>query len=112
MPKEEQEFKSADLIGAWHQVSEEEPAIWEKILSRDPETGNMTRLVKFLPGLRTSETLMHSCWEEVYILEGFLTDIRKNITMGEGYYACRPIGMEHGPYCAPLGCTMLEIRYQ
>lgn len=112
MPKEEREFESTDLIGAWRQVSEEEPAIWEKILSRDPETGNMTRLVKFLPGLRTTEVLTHDNWEEVYMLEGFLTDTRKNITMGKGYYACRPIGMEHGPYYTPFGCTMLEIRYQ
>ncbi len=112
MPKEEREFENVDFIGQWHRVSGETPGIWEKILSKDPETGSLTRLVHFAPGLRTNEVLAHDCWEEVYILKGFLTDTRKNITMGEGCYACRPTGMEHGPYHAPLGCTMLEIRYR
>jgi len=33
------------------------------------------------------------------------------LTFRAGEYACRPIGIPHGPYRTEAGCTMLEIRY-
>lgn len=112
MPKKELEFTNTNFLGEWRPIEGAPEGMWEKILSFDPETGDTTRLVRFEPGLETSDILAHDFWEEVYILEGSMTDTRKNITMGRGYYACRPVGMQHGPYRVPQGCTMFEVRYK
>lgn len=112
MPKRELEFTNSDFLGEWRPIEGALEGMWQKILSFDPDNGDMTRLVRFEPGLETHETLAHDFWEEVYILEGSMTDTGKNLTMGRGYYACRPEGMLHGPYSVPTGCTMLEIRYR
>lgn len=112
MAKQELEICDTDLIGEWREVKGSEPGIMEKILAYDPETGNYTRLLKFPPGTRTKGTLNHDFCEEVFIVEGYLTDLEKKITMKTGYYGCRPVGMLHGPYDIPLGCTTMEIRYQ
>lgn len=111
MAKPEIEFKDADTEWQWQPVAGDTLGIKEKILSSDPETGNCTRLLKFPPGIETTETLVHDFWEEVLLVEGSLTDIAKNETYLPGYYACRPPGMVHGPYRVPNGCTTFEIRY-
>ena len=49
----------------------------EKILSHDPGTGDVTRLLRFDAGVETSETITHDFWEEVWILEGALVDLGK-----------------------------------
>ncbi len=110
MPKPEIEFKDADTHFDWRPVEGDVLGIKEKILSHDPDTGNYTRLLKFPPGLETSETLVHDFWEEVWILSGFLHDIKKKETYLAGFYACRPPGMKHGPYRIPNGCMTFEIR--
>ena len=56
--------------------------------------------------------IRHDYIEEIYILEGDLTDLTLGKTFVEGHYACRPIQMPHGPYRTESGCTMLEIRYR
>ncbi|MEW6081011.1 MAG: cupin domain-containing protein [Bacillota bacterium] len=94
----------------WQPVEDAQAGIYEKILSRDPETGSYARLLKFNPGLRMKETLVHDFWEEVYILEGSLIDHAKGETFTKGMYACRPPGMIHGPYDIPFGCVTLETR--
>jgi len=111
MPKPELEFFDHDLSIGWRQVEGAQEGIIEKILSEDPESGDYTRLLKFPPGTITTETLVHEFWEEVYILKGSLSDIKKKETYIEGFYACRPPGMLHGPYEIPNGCMTLEIRY-
>ena len=83
----------------------------EKILSHDEDTGNCTRLLWFQTGAKSDETLSHDYWEEVYILKGGLIDLRLQQAFPEGSYACRPPGMEHGPFSAPVACLTLEIRY-
>ena len=88
------------------------PGIYEKILSKDPETGNVTQLVKVEPGVETSEIAIHDIWEEVWILKGGMRDKRKNMVLTEGMYGCRPPGTEHGPFSFPIGALMLEIRYR
>jgi anti-sigma factor ChrR (cupin superfamily) len=116
MPKAEHEFFSPDSL-PWEPVAGSPKAgvggagVRQKILSRDPETGDVTRLLRFDPGVETTETITHDFWEEVWILEGALTDLGKNQTFTTGMYACRPPGMVHGPYRVPHGCTTLEIRY-
>ena len=99
-------------LGEWRQVEGGEPGIMEKILSYDPETGNYSRLLSFPPGTVTKGVLNHDFCEEIFMVEGFLDDMNKKITMKQGYYGCRPVGMLHGPYSIPLGCVTMEIRYQ
>ena len=84
----------------------------EKILSLDPATGDLTRLLRFDAGVETTETIAHEFWEEVWILDGDMIDVGKGQTFSAGMYACRPPGMPHGPYRVASGCTLFETRYR
>jgi hypothetical protein len=77
MPKPEIEFVDGDTHYQWQPVEGDTLGIKEKILSLDFETGDYTRLLKFPPGIETSETLVHDFWEEVWIVSGSLYDIQK-----------------------------------
>jgi hypothetical protein len=116
MPKPEHEFFRPDHL-PWQPVAGSAvggaggPGVREKILSRDADTGDVTRLLQFDAGVETTETITHDFWEEVWILEGELIDLGKQQTFTAGMYACRPPGMIHGPYRVPRGCTTLEMRY-
>lgn len=116
MPKPELEFSRPDHA-PWRSVSASATAgvggagVQEKILSQDEASGDVTRLVKFDPGVETTETIAHDFWEEVWIVEGELVDLGKQQTFTAGMYACRPPGMVHGPYRIPTGCVTLEFRY-
>lgn len=85
----------------------------EMILSHDPETGDYTRLLRFPAGADTTPngTLTHDVWEEVWIVEGEITDTRLGETFTAGMYACRPPGMQHGPWTSQNGALTFEIRY-
>lgn len=85
----------------------------EQILAADPEAGIHTRLLKFAPGADTSPagTIAHDFWEEIYILSGEITDTRLGQTFSVGHYACRPPGMEHGPWRSDTGAVLFEVRY-
>jgi hypothetical protein len=116
MPKPEREF--TDPAGLpWEPVEGSAaagaggPGVAQKILARDPETGDVTRLLRFDAGVETRDTIAHAFWEEVFILEGALVDLGKRQTFTAGMYACRPPGMPHGPYRVPHGCLTLEMRY-
>ena len=116
MPKPELEFFSPDRL-PWEPVAASPTGgaggrgVRQKILSRDAESGDVTRLLQFDAGVETRETITHDFWEEVWILEGALIDLGKKQTFTAGMYACRPPGMIHGPYRVPSGCMTLEIRY-
>lgn len=112
MAKEEYEFGDSDLRSAWRLVEGGYSGTMEKILSYDPKTGNHTRLVKMPPGTKIPDVVTHDFCEEVYILDGALTDTQKEIAAARGYYASRLPGMKHGPYESPLGCLSFEFRYQ
>ena len=86
--------------------------IREQILARDPASGSYTRILRFDPGADSTPDGMqiHEFWEEVYILEGDITDLRLGETFTAGMYACRPPGMEHGPWRSTSGVRMLEFR--
>ncbi|HZT05673.1 MAG TPA: cupin domain-containing protein [Chloroflexota bacterium] len=111
MPKPEYEFFEPSNIPATNVGGVK--GLSERILSRDPETGDYTRILQFEPGTDTSPmgVQRHDFWEEVWILEGSLHDISLNQTFRAGMYACRPPGMPHGPWRAPEGCRTFEIRY-
>jgi uncharacterized membrane protein YphA (DoxX/SURF4 family) len=86
----------------------------ELVLAADLASGDVTRLLRFAVGADTSVngTLSHDFWEEVWILEGALHDLRLDRVFDAGSYACRPPGMPHGPWRAPAGALTLEIRYR
>lgn len=108
MAKPELEFTPTDSV-PWQPVPGV-PGVEEKILSRNPETGDITRLVRFPTGFRGAEVLRHAFWEEVLILEGGFHDLTLGRTFGAMGYACRPPGMPHGPYHCPDGCLAFETR--
>lgn len=116
MPKPELEFFRPQHL-PWRPVAGSPTAgaggagIDEKILSRDPVSGDLTRLLRILPGTETSDTIVHDFWEEVWILEGSLIDLGQGQTFSAGMYACRPPGMRHGPYRSPGGALLFETRY-
>ena len=116
MPKPEREFFRPDEL-PWTPVAGSSTAgaggtgIDEKVLASDPETGDVTRLLRFAPGVETRETIAHDFWEEVWILDGSLEDLGKRATFTAGMYACRPPGMVHGPYRTRTGALTFEIRY-
>jgi ChrR Cupin-like domain len=116
MPKPELEFFRPDHL-PWEPVAASAtggaggPGVQQKILSRDVQSGDVTRLLRFDAGVETTEKITHDFWEEVWILEGELIDLGKRQTFTAGMYACRPPGMIHGPYRVVKGCVTLEIRY-
>ena len=112
MPKPEFEFFDTDTL-PWQPVADAPAALSERILSRDPESGDYTRLLRFAPGADTSSmgVQRHDFWEEVWIVAGSIHDIPLDTTFCAGMYACRPPGMPHGPWRSPDGCTTFEVRY-
>jgi len=110
MPKPEVEFSLMEDV-EWTPAPGYESDVDQKLLGHDSQTGNCTRLLRFRPGARSQQGLVHDFWEEVYILSGGLVDLTKHRAFTEGSYACRPPGMAHGPYYAPVGCVTLEMRY-
>jgi anti-sigma factor ChrR (cupin superfamily) len=116
MPKPELEFFTPDHT-PWEPVAGSStggaggPGVEQKILAFDPETGDVTRLLRFAAGVETKDTITHDFWEEVWILEGAVTDVGQARTFEAGMYACRPPGMRHGPYRSERGCLMFEVRY-
>ncbi|HEV8474810.1 MAG TPA: cupin domain-containing protein [Methylomirabilota bacterium] len=117
MPKPEIEFARPDGI-PWTAVTGSAragaggPGVTQKILSLDAASGDVTRLLRFAPGTETDDTIAHDFWEEVWILEGSLVDVRLERTFTAGMYACRPPGMRHGPYRSPDGALLFETRYR
>jgi hypothetical protein len=116
--KPEIEFTDTRLI-PWRPVKGRKGA-YEKILSLDPKNGDYTRLIYSQPDMfdaindlhhPKAERLEHDIWEEVFILKGSIIDVNLDATFGEGFYACRPPHMPHGPLYHPTGCVSLEFRY-
>ena len=66
MPKKQQEIHETESI-PWIPV-EGIPGMFEKVLNVDPDTGSVSRLLRFEPGTRTKEVLVHDFIEEIYII--------------------------------------------
>ncbi len=112
MAKPELEFSDPARV-AWTPVPGGVAGLTESILAADPTARVATRLLKWEPGTDTTPngTQEHAFWEEVYILEGSIRDLRLDRTFTKGMYACRPPGMPHGPWVSPDGCLTFEVRY-
>lgn len=95
----------------WSPFADGPDGVWERVLSRDEESGSYTRLIKADPGLVVSDVRVHEFWEESYILEGTFEE--GGVTYGPGTYVCNPPGHEHGPYTTSTGWLALEwVHYE
>lgn len=117
MAKPELEFFDTALT-PWKKI-ERAHGQYEKILSKDPETGSYTRLIMSQPDMDASirqyesplgRVLCHEVWEEVFIVRGTIIDTTLSQTFAAGFYACRPPGMKHGPFFHPTGCVSYEFH--
>lgn len=111
MRKPEIEFSDTTIMGTWKENSQF-PGVFEKILSYDPLTGNVAKLIRYAAGAVIPVQRVHDYCEEVYILAGYMVDTAKHVIASAGYYACRPVGMKHGPYEIPITCMSFEVCYQ
>jgi hypothetical protein len=82
-------------------------------LSHDPDTGEYTRLTRFLPGADTTSSggNTHPYPEEVFIVSGRLYDQAFDLWLEAGHYASRPPGELHGPFRTDTGCVVLEVSF-
>ncbi|MFZ0129035.1 MAG: cupin domain-containing protein [Candidatus Dormiibacterota bacterium] len=113
MAKPEREFFATNTVD-FTPCAGDVVTLTESILAADPETGVATSLMRFAPGADTTPNGVqtHEFWEEVYIVEGSITDLRLNETFTAGMYACRPPGMPHGPWRSDDGCLTFQVRYR
>ena len=114
------EFHTLDLTTGWEVPAGYPSGIQQKIISGGLDEvgkhGSRTRLLRFDPGVFTTEPFVHEYWEEVFLVSGDLTV--GNDKEGKGgtafppfTYACRPPGAYHGPFRSDGGCILLEMHY-
>lgn len=110
--KPEIEFSSTDGI-PWEDVPGPAGGLSQRILAATDKQGQVTRLLRFEPGADSSPNgvQVHDFWEEIYILEGDITDVTLGERFTAGMYACRPPGMRHGPWRSEGGALLFEVRY-
>jgi len=76
--------------------------------------GRRTRLVRFKPGIKTSQPLVHDYHEEAFLVSGDIQGFDQAQGFGffsEPAYVHRPPGTPHGPMKSEHGCILLEIHY-
>ena len=121
-PKQHLEFVSVDMHpgSGWEVPPGYPPGFAQKILASDidetSKRGSRTRLLKLEPGACSTVPFVHDHWEEVFLVTGDL--IVGNDDKGQGgtssqafTYACRPPGVQHGPFTTKGGCLLYEIHY-
>jgi hypothetical protein len=94
----------------WEPVPEYPKGARQKILYEDESRS--TRLLEVEAGVRTESVAVHEYHEEVFVVEGSLTDLTLEETFTAGMYASRTPGMEHGPYEYPERCLLFETRHR
>lgn len=97
----------------WAPVKGLEGMAEELTLSIDEESGEYTKLTRFLPGADTAAFggKTHLYPEEVFIVSGRLYDKAFELWLEAGHYASRPPGELHGPFKTDVGCVVLEISF-
>lgn len=97
----------------WAPVGGLEGIAEELTLSIDEESGEYTKLTRFLPGADTAAFggKTHLYPEEVFIVSGRLYDKAFEMWLEAGHYASRPPGELHGPFRTDVGCVVLEISF-
>ncbi len=104
---------SSQAQECWASVSGLEGMVEELTLSIDEESGEYTKLTRFLPGADTAAFggKTHIYPEEVFIVSGRLFDKAFEMWLETGHYASRPPGELHGPFKTDVGCLVLEISF-
>ena len=97
----------------WTTIEGLEGQAEELTLSIDEETGEYTRLTRFLPGADTTPFggKSHEYPEEIFIVSGRLYDQAFDMWLETGHYASRPPGEVHGPFKTEDGCVVLEVSF-
>jgi hypothetical protein len=97
----------------WRWIEGLEGQVEEVILSRDPDTGEFTRLTRFHPGADTGAIgpAAHEHPEEILIVSGRLWDGAFGMWLEAGHYASRPPGEVHGPFRSDEGCVVLDVSF-
>lgn len=113
MGKPHLEFVSVDMEKGWETPLGYPAGIEQKILASDideeKKAGGRTRLLRFAPGVYTTQPFVHDHWEEVYVISG---DLIVNDRICEPHtYACRPPHTPHGPFKSNTGCLLFELHY-
>ncbi len=114
------EFHTLDMTRGWEVPTGYPSGIQQKILAggldEKGKKGTRSRLLRFDPGVYTTEPFVHDYWEEVFLVSGDLTV--GNDKQGHGgdafgpfTYACRPPGAFHGPFKSEKGCILFELHY-
>jgi hypothetical protein len=115
--KAHDEFYALDLEHGWEVPAGYPSGIQQKILSGSLDEANKrgcrTRLLRFGPGVFTTQPFVHDYWEEVFLVSGDLTvgndaDGRGGTKFEAFTYACRPPGAYHGPFRSERGCLLYE----
>lgn len=85
----------------------------QRVIAQIPNSEVATRILEWEPGTDSSPNgvQIHDFWEELVILEGSIIDLKLDQEFTAGMVACRPPGMEHGPWVSPNGCKIFEVRY-
>lgn len=104
---------SSDKHDKWTSVNGLDGIAEELTLSIDCETGEYTRLTRFLPGADTTPFggKTHTYPEEVFIVSGRLYDKAVGMWLEAGHYASRSAGELHGPFITETGCLVLEVSF-
>jgi hypothetical protein len=108
----------------WNPLDVEHAREWEPVpgleglaeqltLSIDENTGEYTRLTRFMAGADTTPFggKSHEYPEEVFIVSGRLYDAAFQAWLEPGHYASRPPGEIHGPFRTDEGCVVLEVSF-
>ena len=108
----------------WNPLAPEQRDRWEPVpglegqaealtLSFDPDSGEYTRLTRFLPGAESTHlgSKCHAYPEEIFIVSGRLFDAAFGMWLEAGHYASRPPGEAHGPFRTEEGCVVLEVSF-
>jgi hypothetical protein len=100
-------------VRRWTPVAGLEGLAEEVTLALDGQTGDYTRLTRFLPGADTTAfgPKSHDYPEEIMIIEGRMYDAAFARWLEVGDYASRPPGEVHGPFRTDTGCVVLEMSY-
>lgn len=118
--KKHDEFHTLDMEAGWEVPPGYPSGIKQKILAggldEANKRGSRTRLLKFDPGVFTTDPFVHEYWEEVFLVSGDLTvgndkEGRGGTSFAPFTYACRPPGAFHGPFKSEKGCLLLEMHY-
>jgi hypothetical protein len=85
----------------------------ERLLSIDPETGEYTKLTRFLPGCDTTTlgAKIHPYPEEIFVVSGRIYDATFDRWLEPGDYISRGPFEIHGPFKTDEGAVVLELSF-